>query len=117
VSDPKTLRRAILSRLSLVIDPETGADVIRMRLIEDLRVGDRGAVSYTFRPSSPLCPIAIPLALSIRNAVAEVPGVSQQQIKVMGYIQADELTQLINQPSLEERKSNAGKGMASNDNG
>ena len=97
MSDPKVLRQAILDRLSTVIDPETGVDVVRMRLIEELRVDERGGVSYTFRPSSPFCPMAVFLATSIKAAVAAVPGVSGQVIQVVGYVQADELTELINQ--------------------
>jgi metal-sulfur cluster biosynthetic enzyme len=106
LSNSETLREAILARLSKVIDPETGADVIRMRLIEELEVGADGEVSYTFRPSSPLCPIAVFLAMSIKAAVAEVPDVGQQTIEVMGYVQAAELTELINQltPSDEGRR-------------
>jgi metal-sulfur cluster biosynthetic enzyme len=34
--NPEALHQAILDRLSKVIDPETGVDVVRMRLIEDL---------------------------------------------------------------------------------
>ena len=87
---------SILERLQKVIDPETGADVIRMRLIENLNVQANGIVSYTFRPSSPLCPIAVYLVKEIKGAVAEVPGVTNQEITVTGYLAADELTQLIN---------------------
>jgi metal-sulfur cluster biosynthetic enzyme len=103
VSDSEALRKAILTRLSTVIDPETGIDVVRMRLIEDLNVDEKGRVSYTFRPSSPLCPIAVFLCMSIKTAVAEVPGVDQQTIRVTGYVQANELTELINQlkPTVE----------------
>jgi metal-sulfur cluster biosynthetic enzyme len=36
MSDPEQLRAAILQRLASVIDPETGVDVVRMRLIEGL---------------------------------------------------------------------------------
>ena len=82
--------------MSQVIDPETGVDVMRMRLIEDLVVDARsGSVSYKFRPSSPLCPLAVHLALSIRQAVAQVPGVHEQQIEVVGYVGADELNVLL----------------------
>jgi metal-sulfur cluster biosynthetic enzyme len=97
MSDAETLRQAILGRLSTVIDPETGVDVVRMRLIEELVVDKDGNVAYTFRPSSPLCPIAVFLVMGIKAAVAEVPGVRQQKIQVAGYVQADELTQLINE--------------------
>ncbi|MEA2008316.1 MAG: iron-sulfur cluster assembly protein, partial [Chloroflexota bacterium] len=52
------LESLIITRLRLVIDPETHADVIRMRLIKNLEVSDDGQVKYTFQPSSPVCPIA-----------------------------------------------------------
>lgn len=97
MSDVNPLRQAITERLSTVIDPETGVDVIRMRLIEELDIDDAGHVRYTFRPSSPLCPIAVFLVMNIKAAVAEVPGVQEQTIQVAGYTQAEELTELINQ--------------------
>jgi metal-sulfur cluster biosynthetic enzyme len=90
------LLEAVTERLSKVIDPETNADVIRMRLIKDLVVHPEGLVSYTFQPSSPLCPIAVFLATQIKQAVAEVPGVTTQEIKVEGYIAQEDLTELIN---------------------
>ncbi len=90
------LQEAIIERLRRVIDPETNADVIRMRLIKDLVVHPEGLVSYTFQPSSPLCPIAVFLATQIKQAVAEVPGVTAQEIRVEGYIAEKELTELIN---------------------
>jgi metal-sulfur cluster biosynthetic enzyme len=90
------LEGAILEQLRQVIDPETGSDVVRMRLVEELEVdGKTGRVCYKFRPSSPLCPLAVPLALSIRDAVAAVPGVREQQIEVVGYVGAEELNALL----------------------
>jgi len=92
MKEPENLRTAILERLSQIIDPETGVDVIRMRLIEDLIVDENGRVSYVFHPSSPLCPIAISLAFTIKNAVAEVEGVIEQEIKVVDFALSKELT-------------------------
>ncbi|MGC9334297.1 MAG: metal-sulfur cluster assembly factor [Anaerolineae bacterium] len=90
------LEQAILEKLRQVIDPETGADVVRMRLIEELKVDEEtGQVSYKFHPSSPLCPLAVSLALSMRQAVAAVPGVTEQEIEVVGYIRSDELNALL----------------------
>ncbi|MGD8584415.1 MAG: iron-sulfur cluster assembly protein [Chloroflexota bacterium] len=86
----------IIARLRLVIDPETRADVIRMRLIEDLEVSNSGQVEYVFRPSSPVCPLAVSLAQQIKQAVAQVPGVVSQKITVEGYVAAKQLTLLIN---------------------
>jgi metal-sulfur cluster biosynthetic enzyme len=90
------LKSQVTEALSQVIDPETGVDVMRMRLIEDLAVDARtGSVRYRFRPSSPLCPLAVHLALNIRQAVAGVPGVIEQQIEVVGYVGAEELNALL----------------------
>ena len=100
MSDPHRLRKAILDKLSTVIDPETRVDVVRMRLIEDLIVGENGYVAYKFQPSSPICPIAVPLSLAIKQAVSEVDGVTGQDLKIVGYIQAEEMTELLRQIKL-----------------
>jgi metal-sulfur cluster biosynthetic enzyme len=92
----KDLLAAVNKQLKTVIDPETGADVMRMRLVENLAVDADGQVQYTFHPSSPLCPIAVFLVQQIKEAVAAVPGVTGQQIEVTGYVAAQELTKLIN---------------------
>ena len=95
------LKHNVTERLGQVIDPETGVDVMRMRLIEDLEVdGKTGCVSYKFRPSSPLCPLAVHLTLEIRRAVAKVPGVTEQEIEVVGYVGADELNALLAEESI-----------------
>jgi metal-sulfur cluster biosynthetic enzyme len=102
MNDPQQLRELILQRLSAVIDPETGVDVVRMRLIEDLEVDENGRVSVKFHPSSFLCPLAIPLSQEIQQAIAEVEGVAAQDIKVVGYIQGYKLTELLRR-SLAEK--------------
>jgi metal-sulfur cluster biosynthetic enzyme len=101
MADPEALRQAILERLSKVIDPETGVDVVRMRLIEDLTVSESGHVAYKFRPSSPLCPIAIPLSQMIQQAVAEVEGVTEQKIEIVGFALGEELMRWLNQAMQE----------------
>lgn len=91
------LETAILERLKTVIDPETNTDVVRMHLVENLWADALGRVRYTFRPSSFVCPIAVTLAMDIKKAVAEVPGVTSQEIAVEGYLMAEELQKLINE--------------------
>jgi metal-sulfur cluster biosynthetic enzyme len=102
MTDPEKLHHAILMRLSQVIDPETGVDVVRMRLIEDLDVDESGRVSYLFRPSSVFCPIAVPLSHSIQSAISEIPGVTSQDVKVVGFALSEELTIWLKQ-ALEDR--------------
>lgn len=109
MTEPELLRFAILERLSKVIDSETGLDVVRMRLIQDLVVDGNGRVSYKFRPSSPLCPIVIPLSQAIQQAVAQVEGVMEQDVDMVGMALSDELNvplkQMLAARQNSERKS------------
>jgi len=95
MSEVEALREKVISRLKSVIDPETGADVIHMRLVQDLQIDKDGRVKYIFRPSSPLCPIALTLVMNIIEAVKSVEGVTDQNIKVVDYIGADELNAIL----------------------
>ena len=95
MNDSGQLEADILKALKAVIDPETGADVIRMRIVVDLSVDAEGVVSYLFRPSSPLCPIALPLVISIIEAIKAVPGVKDQRVTVVDYVGADELNAIL----------------------
>jgi metal-sulfur cluster biosynthetic enzyme len=93
--DTSSLQKAVVEKLMGVIDPETGADVIRMRLVQNIIIDVAGKITYTFRPSSPLCPIAVPLALGIVQAISEVPRVTKQSITVLDYVQADQLNEIL----------------------
>ena len=90
------LEIAIIERLKTVMDPDTNTDVVRMRLVENLLADALGKVRSTFRPSSFVCPIAVMLAVNIKIAVADVPGVISQEIAVEGYLMANDLGKLIN---------------------
>jgi len=91
----RAVEQAVINQLQKVIDPETGVDVVRMRLIEDLKVDETGTVRYRFRPSSPLCPLAVTLALQIKEAVAQAEGVAGQEVEVVGYVGAEALNALL----------------------
>jgi metal-sulfur cluster biosynthetic enzyme len=93
--DRINLEQEIVQKLKTVIDPETGVDVVRMKLVQDITISETGKVTYIFRPSSPLCPIAVPLALGIIQAISEVPGIKGQSITVIDYIQADQLNDIL----------------------
>ena len=92
---PQEIQKVIMQKLTKVIDPETNVDVIRMKLIQDLQVDDALKVSYVFRPSSPLCPLAVPLALEIIQTIREVQEISGQNITVVDYVQAEELNKML----------------------
>jgi ATP-binding protein involved in chromosome partitioning len=85
----------IKEELRQVIDPETGMDVMRMRLVRDLKVGQDGDVELTFRPSSVLCPLGFQLGINIKEAVLDVPGVKSVQVHVDGYIHGEQLKKIL----------------------
>lgn len=89
------LLQKIEKSLAHVIDPETGMDVIRMKLVRDLKANENGKVELTFRPSSVLCPLGFRLGINIKEAIQSVPGVESVQVNVDGFIHADQLRTIL----------------------
>ncbi len=89
------LQERIEHSLAQVIDPETGMDVVRMKLVRDLKVDQNGNVELTFRPSSVLCPLGFQLGINIKEAVQDVPGVKSVQVHVDGFIHAEQLRAIL----------------------
>lgn len=89
------LQERIEHSLAQVIDPETGMDVVRMKLVRDLKVDENGNVELTFRPSSVLCPLGFQLGINIKEAVQDVPGVKSVQVHVDGFIHAEQLRAIL----------------------
>lgn len=93
--DLVALKNAVVEKLAKVLDPETGVDVVRMKLVMDLAIDENGKATYIFRPSSPLCPIAVPLAMMIIQAINEVEGITGQSITVIDYVEAEKLNEVL----------------------
>jgi ATP-binding protein involved in chromosome partitioning len=89
------LLKKIEESLTQVIDTETGMDVMRMRLVRDLKVDQHGNVELTFRPSSVLCPLGFQLGINIKEAVLNVPGVKSVQVHVDGFIHGEQLKKIL----------------------
>jgi metal-sulfur cluster biosynthetic enzyme len=105
MNESKDISKSVINALQNVMDPETGADVVRMGLILDLEIDQNGTVSYIFRPSSPLCPIALPLVLEIIEAVKNVDGVIDQKVTVIDYVGADELNKILASMPLSKNEA------------
>lgn len=101
-----SLLKEIEEKLSQIVDPETGMDVLRIRLARDIQV-DQGNVRITLRPSSQVCPIAFKLGAMIKDAISSVAGVVGLTIEVKNYIRASELESLLNESSSRKGVSNA----------
>ena len=93
--DQVALEKAVIEKLAKILDPETGVDVVRMKLVMDLAIDENGKASYIFQPSSPLCPIAVPLAMMIIQAIKGVEGITGQSITVVDYVEAEKLNEVL----------------------
>jgi len=100
---PVQLRERIIQRLKGIIDPETLVDVISMGLIKNLDVTKDGNVSLEFQPSSSVCPLALPLALDIQNALKSLSEIKELNVTITDHRMADE----VNRYLKEEREQNA----------
>jgi metal-sulfur cluster biosynthetic enzyme len=90
------LHDRIIEKLKKVKDPETTMDVVSMGLIKDLIVTTEGKVSFSFRPSSSVCPLVFPLAFKIQKAVKEIEEVKGLEMVVTDHQRAEELNNLLN---------------------
>jgi len=87
-----------------IIDPGTGLDVVRMGLVRDTRLQRAGKgfrAILTFRPSSPVCPMAFKLAWDMKKAVETVDGIETVEVKVEGYNRASELEAVLREKEDE----------------
>jgi metal-sulfur cluster biosynthetic enzyme len=89
------LLEQVKKSLSQVVNPETGMDVIRMKLIRNLRVHNDGEVELTFRPYSMFCPIGFRQGIKIKKAVKSVPGVKGVHVHMDAHIHAERLEKLL----------------------
>jgi len=68
-----------------------------MGLVKDINIDESGKVNLTFRPSSPVCPMAYKLADNIQRATKKVPGINEVTIRVRDFVRAEELEKILRQ--------------------
>ena len=93
------LRKNIIQTLKGVMDPGTTLDVVSMGLIKNLNVTEDGEVSLDFQPSSNICPLALPLALDIQNALKKVDGIKGLRVTIIDHQKADEVNKYLKEES------------------
>jgi metal-sulfur cluster biosynthetic enzyme len=81
--------------LSEIVDPETGLNIMRMDLIKDLTLDDAGALSLTFRPSSPVCPMAYSLGNEIKKKLGHLDDITSVEMRVENFRDAERLEKLL----------------------
>jgi metal-sulfur cluster biosynthetic enzyme len=90
-----SLKDKVIQQLKDVIDPGTLTDVISMGLVKNLSVSEDGNVSLDFRPSSPVCPLALTLALDIQKALKALNDIKELSVTLIDHQMADEVNRYL----------------------
>jgi ATP-binding protein involved in chromosome partitioning len=77
----------VIKALSNVKDPELGRDIVSLRMVEGVTV-EGGKASFTLNLTTPACPLRSRLEESARKAVADVPSISQVEMKTASIVYA-----------------------------
>lgn len=91
-------RRRIWQELAQIIDPEIGAPITEMDLVDEIRVEGETA-DISFHLTMPYCPapFALSIAAEIKERVAAVPGINKVFVHLSNHIMADEINRQVNE--------------------
>jgi len=73
--------QAVLHALSAVKDPDLGKDIVALNFVKDLKI-DGGTVSFAIELTTPACPVKQDMERWAREAVLNVAGVRDVQIRM-----------------------------------
>jgi metal-sulfur cluster biosynthetic enzyme len=91
----RTTIEEVRQALSEIVDPETGLNIMRMDLIHDLSLDSQGRLSMTFRPSSPVCPMAYSLGNEIKKRLGRLETIKAIDIRIENFRDAERLEKLL----------------------
>lgn len=89
-------KEKIMKELEKVLDPEIGIPITDMQLIDDARVDGKGNVHVSFHGSSPFCPMAVQIGISIRDQVKVLKGVKSVHVEIGNHANASDINKEIN---------------------
>ncbi len=90
------LENKVREEVGKLVDPETGMTFTEMQMITNVKEEAPDAVSVTFIPTSPFCPIAFKLAADIRAAAQKVPGVKKALVYCRGHMMEQQINEATN---------------------
>ena len=101
------LEDSVRGVVNAIVDPETGMSLGEMRMIKELKESEPGIVTVKFKPTSPFCPIALKIALDIKNAAASVEGVRRALVYCRDHVMESAINKTVNEAEAF-RKANGG---------
>lgn len=84
----------VVDALKEIVDPHANMNIYDMGLISDIKVS-KDAVSLTFRPTSPFCPLGVHLATNIKRQLLSIKKMKNADVTIVGHVQADMINQVL----------------------
>lgn len=81
--EAEELREPIIEALRGVHDPEIPINIYDLGLIYQINIAARGDVSIDMTLTAPACPVAGLMPVMVRDAVAQVDGVGEVQVRLV----------------------------------
>jgi metal-sulfur cluster biosynthetic enzyme len=91
------LEDSVRGVVNAIVDPETGMSLGEMGMIKELKESEPGIVIVKFKPTSPFCPIALKIALDIKNAAASVKGVRRALVYCRHHVMESAINKTVNE--------------------
>lgn len=101
----KNLVEIVRENVGELVDPETGLTFSEMRLIQDAREIAQGVVRVDFKPSSPICPIALKMAMNIKETVLGIEGVREAFVYCHGHMIEQTINDLVNPQAADSHET------------
>lgn len=73
--------RHVMDALSKVNDPELHRDLVSLGMVQNVRIGDGGAVALRIDLTTPACPLKGKIQQDVEAAVRAIPGVSSVEVE------------------------------------
>lgn len=81
--DKVKLKEAIIDQIKTVFDPEIPVDIYELGLIYEIEINDEGVVFVKMTLTSPACPVAESLPMSVQEKIIAVEGVEDVDLRVV----------------------------------
>jgi metal-sulfur cluster biosynthetic enzyme len=91
------LESKVRAEIEKIVDFETDLTIGEMRMVRLVKETKPGVVQVEFTPTSPVCPIAVKLAIEIRDKAENVEGVERAIVYVRGHMMEQEINKKVNE--------------------
>ena len=104
--DIQQTRRLIFDELSKIVDPEIGASIMELELIDKVDIEEKD-VNVDLHLTSPFCPavFGFKIAQDVRDNIYKIEGIENVKINVSNHFMAEAINKQVNEskpPSKEE---------------